>query len=172
MSQTLVLSVGSDAVLLDTRDQILRTAGYVVISAASINEAVHLYRDGDFDLVVLCHSLPAKDCERLTCFIRASGSRIPIVCVSGAALAEQNAFVDATLDKNPVAFLRELEELLSKHDHAQTDGVAVSHNNVESASARKPPRSNAGVERQAKPPQDQAGTSGSLERTRERASFH
>lgn len=105
MSQTLVLSVGSDPVVLDTRDLILRSAGYIVVSATSIREAVHLFQDGDFDLVILCHSLPKRESERLTRFIRALGSRIPIVSVSGGVFAERNDFVDADLNKDPVSLL-------------------------------------------------------------------
>ena len=83
MSQTLVLSIGFDLALLDIRNQVLQSAGYIVVSAMSAEEAIHLFRDGDFDLVILCHSLPREHCERLTHFIRNSGSRIPVACVSG-----------------------------------------------------------------------------------------
>jgi CheY-like chemotaxis protein len=115
MPQALILSIGSDARVLDTRELILRSAGYSVVSTTSIKEAVYLFKDGEFDVVVLCHTLPTKDCERLTGAVRASGSRILIVCVSAATFDEHNAFADATLDKNPAAFLRAIEELLRSH---------------------------------------------------------
>ncbi len=83
MPQTLVLSVGLDPQLLGTRDLILQSAGYIVVSTYSMREAVDRFRQGDFDLVLLCQSIPAKERERLTRWIRASGSRIPVVSVSG-----------------------------------------------------------------------------------------
>ncbi len=115
MPQALVLSVGSDPRVLDTRELLLRSAGYSVVSAISIKEAVYLLKDGEFDAIVLCHTLPAKDCERLTGAVRASGSRIPIVCVSGATLDGHNSFADATVDKNPAAFLKAIEDVLRSH---------------------------------------------------------
>src|SRR6202034_3013643 len=72
--QARVLSVGLDVRILDTRELILRSAGYSVVSAISIKEAVFLFKDGGFDVIVLCHTLSAKDCERLTGAVRASGS--------------------------------------------------------------------------------------------------
>ena len=83
MALVLVLSVGLDASLLGARSLILQSEGYIVVSAMSAEEAIHLFQDGDFDLVILCHSLPREHCERLTRFIRNSGSRIPVACVSG-----------------------------------------------------------------------------------------
>jgi CheY-like chemotaxis protein len=172
MSQTLVLSVGSDPTELDTRDLILKSAGYIVVSVMSINEAVHLFQDGDFDLVILCQSLPIRDSERLTRFIRASGSRVPIVSVSGTALADRNAIVDATLDKDPAAFLEGLGDLLSRHAQMQPVGVFITRNGVEIASAKKPPRSSAGFERQNGGALDQTGSLGCFERTWEHVPSH
>jgi CheY-like chemotaxis protein len=137
MSQTLVLSVGSDSMVLNTRGLILRSAGYIVVTAMSIKEAVHLFHNGDFDLIILCHTLPMKDCERLTCFIRASGSRIPIVYVSGTGLGEHITLADATLDKDPVAFLRNLGEVLSKHAKTQAARVPVPRRDSEVSSGRR-----------------------------------
>jgi CheY-like chemotaxis protein len=114
MSQTLVLSVGSNRAILDTRDLLLRSVGYHIVSVMSVREAVSVFQDDDFDLIVLCHTLPQKDCERLTCFIRASGSRIPIATVSNT-LGESNPFADMALEREPVAFLAGIRDLLNRH---------------------------------------------------------
>lgn len=119
MPQALVLSVGLDVRILDTRELILRSAGYSVVSATSIKEAVFLFKDGGFDVIVLCHTLSAKDCERLTGAVRASGSRIPIVCVSDSTLDNHNSFADATIDKTPAAFLKAIEDVLRNHAHIE-----------------------------------------------------
>jgi DNA-binding response OmpR family regulator len=113
--QALVLSVGSDVRVLDSRELILRSAGYSVVSALSVKEAAFLFKDGDFDVIVLCHSLPKRDCERLTGTLRATGSRIPIVCVSCNESDDLPSFADAALDKNPAAFLHAIEDLLRDH---------------------------------------------------------
>jgi CheY-like chemotaxis protein len=77
MSLTLALSVGLDSLVIAARIELLLSEGYIVVSAFSLKEAVDRFLTGDFDLVLLDNSLPAKDRDRLTCLIRASGSRIP-----------------------------------------------------------------------------------------------
>lgn len=113
MPLTLVLSVSLDAALLSTRNLVLQSAGYTVVAAFSIKEAVDCFLGGDFDLVLLCQSIPTKDKDRLTCCIRASGSRIPVVSVSGK-LFQHDAFADATVENEPEALLLGLTEVLVK----------------------------------------------------------
>jgi CheY-like chemotaxis protein len=54
---------------------------------------------GDFDLVLLDNSLPTKDRDRLTCLIRASGSRIPVVSVA-PEYTHDDSFADAKLESD------------------------------------------------------------------------
>jgi CheY-like chemotaxis protein len=115
--QVLVLSIGMDETVLDTRALILQSAGYTVVSAMAVQEAATLLLNSDFDIIVLCHTVPTKDSKRLISMVRASGSRIPIVTVTSDAFGPQSSIADATLDKEPVAFLREMHEVL--RDHAQ-----------------------------------------------------
>ncbi|MGD0830346.1 MAG: hypothetical protein ABR907_05340 [Terracidiphilus sp.] len=82
-----------------TRNQILRSAGYIVVSVMSVREGIQRFQDGDFDLIMLCHTLPINDGERLISFIRASGSRILIVCVSEAESGQHNGFAYAISTK-------------------------------------------------------------------------
>jgi hypothetical protein len=74
MSTAFILAVGQDDFHLDTR-----TAGYVVESVMSLTQALNQFLTADFDLVLLCHSIPLnlKERDRLTCAIRASGSPVP-----------------------------------------------------------------------------------------------
>ncbi len=170
MSETLVLSVGSDPAVLDTRDLILRSAGYIVVSVMSIKEAIHQFQNSDFDLIILCHTLPPKDSERLTCFIRASGSRIPIVCISGTGFGEQNAFADATLDTDPAAFLRTLEDVVIKHAKMQPACVHLPRNDSEVPSVKKATKSTTGIDQHEGGHRITGGTLSFLDRTKERAS--
>ena len=61
MPLTIVLNVGKDLRLLEARSLILRAAGYVVKTAVCVREAVEQFQAGDFDIVILCHSLTAED---------------------------------------------------------------------------------------------------------------
>jgi DNA-binding response OmpR family regulator len=168
MRQTLVLSVSADPMILNTRNLILQSAGYFVVSVVSVTEAVFLFQDGDIDLVILCHSLPQQDRERLTSFIRASGSRVPICAVSEAAL-DFDAFADAALDKSPVEFLQAIGGLLEKRSSASPTSATVSAKKREMAAQMKAQISGSGYEWQNRENRDPDGTSGISERARKRA---
>ena len=111
MPHTVVLAVGRDPVLLETRSQVLQAAGYTVIPERSLKKAVVMFGDGDFDLVLLCHSIPAQDRERLTQLLREHTSRTPIVSVS-CNLSALDSFADATLGNDPKELILGLRELL------------------------------------------------------------
>jgi CheY-like chemotaxis protein len=111
MSEILVLSVGVDPVILDARARFLRSAGFGVVSASSIKEAFQVFQDGNFSLILLCHTLPAQDCECLARLIR--GSDIPV------------AFIYGSLGKHPAhsgATAKRIEVILSfSADHSRQE---------------------------------------------------
>jgi CheY-like chemotaxis protein len=114
MASILVLAVGLDRSLLATRTLVLEFAGYMVVSASSVKEGVGRLQAGDFDLVILCHSIPAKERERLSCLIRASGSHIPIVSIAGTQ-GQHDAFANATLGGSDTKkLLSDLRETLNR----------------------------------------------------------
>src|SRR5271154_5256792 len=113
MPLTIVLSVGFDLSLLRARVLVLSSAGYLVESATTVKGASDLFQSGDFDLVLLCHSVPRKDRDRLTSLIRASGSRTPIVSIAGN-LGECDAFANATLEDGTNNLLAGIKDVLVK----------------------------------------------------------
>ena len=113
MQIAVVLAVGFDLSLMRTRNLVLQSAGYIVESASSLREAVDRFQTGDFDLVLLCHSIPTKDRDHLTCLIRATGSLTPVVSIA-RNLGECAAFVNATLEDVPSRFLAGIGEELRK----------------------------------------------------------
>ena len=108
-----VLAVGSNRLLMSTRILVLQSAGYIVESASSLQDAVDRFHVGDFDIVLLCHSVPAEDRDRLARSIRATGSLTPIVSIANR-LGECDAFANATLEDGPNKFLVGIKEALSK----------------------------------------------------------
>jgi CheY-like chemotaxis protein len=78
-----------------------------------LKRRVDHFQSGDFDLVLLCHSVPAGDRERLASLIRASGSRIPIVSIAGS-LGECDAFANSTLEDGHNKFVAGIRDALSK----------------------------------------------------------
>lgn len=117
MPLNIVLSVGFDPSLLRTRSLVLQSAGYLVESVSSLKEAVDRFQCGDFALVLLCHSVPRKNRDRLTSMIRASGSPTPIVSIAGN-LGECDAFATATLEDGPSNFLAHIRDVLAKAEKA------------------------------------------------------
>src|SRR5580658_7464926 len=112
MMPDIVLAIGFDLSLMTIRDLVLQSAGCAVVEAFSLEEAVDHFQSGDFDLVLLCHSVPAGDRERLASLIRASGSRIPIVSIAGS-LGKCDAFANSTLEDGPNAFVSGIRDALS-----------------------------------------------------------
>lgn len=82
MALTLVLSVGLNPELLCSRNQMLEDAGYTVVRAFTLKAAIDCFQILDFDLILLCHSIPTTEKNRLISWIRAFGSRIPVLSVS------------------------------------------------------------------------------------------
>jgi hypothetical protein len=112
MPITVVLAVGLDSSLLTAQNSLWKPAGYVVTPAGSIREAIERFKAVDFDLVLLGHSIPIEHRERLAFLIRASGSRIPVICVADPDYDPQS-FADATLKNDASALLTGMEELLA-----------------------------------------------------------
>lgn len=123
---TLILAVGQDSALLDSRSSVLRAAGYMVDSVLSIRQAIDHFRAGDFDLVALCHSIPSQDRDRLTCLIRASGSSTPVVTIAAMPGQSPDAFADATIESHPNKLIPGIEAALLKdtrrYQSQKTDG--------------------------------------------------
>ncbi len=112
MSPTVVLAVCLDSSLLTNQSAVWRSAGYYFTFTGSIREAIAHFRDGDFDLVLLGHSIPAESRERLAFLIRASGSRIPVVCIADSS-SDVDTFADATIRSEPIKMLEDIEELIA-----------------------------------------------------------
>jgi CheY-like chemotaxis protein len=126
MPHTIVLAVGRDPVLLETRRLILQAAGYTVRSVLSLKQAMFQLLTGDFDLVILCHSISAEDRRRLTSSIREHTARIPIISIS-TGFGLPDPFTNATIDSDPKQLVTGLREILSRSDErfdGENDHVA------------------------------------------------
>jgi CheY-like chemotaxis protein len=113
MSPRIILSVGENLTLLETRNMILRAAGYIVESARSLKQAIDHCVAREFDVVIMCHSVSSKDRDCLTCWIRASGSPTAVVSVPGN-LGQSDDFADANLGHEPEKFLSGIKDVLTE----------------------------------------------------------
>jgi hypothetical protein len=125
MSLTVVLAVGLDSSLLTNQSSVWKSAGYYVTFTGSIRDAIAHFRNGDFDLVLLGRSIPTDSRERLTFLIRASGSRIPVVCVTDSS-SDSDSFADATITSEPVKLLEDIGEIMARRPRPPAASRAMS----------------------------------------------
>lgn len=101
-----ILAVGLDPMVLSSRCSILRHAGYFVEPASGIDEAIERLSGTDFDLMLLCHSIPVPDRDRLIKIVRSKDSKIPIYLV--ASSDSEAGLVDGILSSRPEDLLKAL----------------------------------------------------------------
>lgn len=113
-----VLSAGTDSILLCTRNQVMRSVGCTVTGASTCAELVEGIHKGNYDLFVLCHSLPIKerdDCLRL---IKANHPLTPAFVVM-AMMSDEPPPYGIMIENQPDALV---SKLLQFFQHA---GLAV-----------------------------------------------
>jgi hypothetical protein len=84
-----------------------------VVPAFTPRQAVDEFARGDFDLVLLCHSISGDVRERLVSVIREHTSRTPIVSVASFD-GHFDGFADATIENDPNLLLDSLSEVLRR----------------------------------------------------------
>jgi len=107
-----VLAIGFDPWQIEAQRTVWRSAGCFVTAAESMREALGEFMGGDFDLVLLDHSIPAEDRDRLTSWIRASGSRTPVACITDSS-GNPEDLAYSTIKNEPHALPRRIGELLA-----------------------------------------------------------
>jgi DNA-binding response OmpR family regulator len=125
MPFTVVLAVGLDSSLVARQRSAWQSAGYFVTPTKSIREAIVHLREGDFDLVLLGHSIPTDSRERFTFLIRASGSHTPVVSITDSS-TECDSFADATIGNEPASLLKSIRELMAEREKARAPRRAMS----------------------------------------------
>lgn len=113
MPHIVALTVGLDPLLLETRNRILESAGHTIVSALSVEQGLDQFVSGDFDIVILCHSIPVRERERLTYAIRRLSPNTPVVVVT-ARLSAVDSFADAMIENEPEILLQEIPRILHK----------------------------------------------------------
>jgi DNA-binding response OmpR family regulator len=106
-----------DSSLFYNQQSAWQAAGYCITSAGSVREGLARFHQGDFDMVLLGHSLPAESRERLAYLIRAAGSRTPVVSVSDSS-GVSDPFADATIRVAHDKLLQAIQDFLDKRTAA------------------------------------------------------
>ena len=112
MSTMVVLAVGLDESFLESQLSDCQSISFCIRSVGSIREAIVHLREGDFDLVLLGRSIPSDSKERLTFLIRASGLRVPVVCLADSSCHSDN-FEDAAINDESIKILDGIREMVA-----------------------------------------------------------
>lgn len=86
---TLLLSVGRDATLLAIRNLMLSGAGYTAVGASTPEEFVDKFYAGDFDVVVLCYTVPEIERARIIQLVHAHSPSTPVVVMANGHLDQK-----------------------------------------------------------------------------------
>ena len=113
MRSHILLSVGAQPELLRLRNAVLRNAGYYVHAETSVYEAMHLCLRSDFDLVILCHTIPEAEKMKLLTAIKTVTPSTPVIIARDSDTRTQ---ADASVDSldSPGALLSCVAGLLTR----------------------------------------------------------
>jgi hypothetical protein len=115
MPRNAILSAGRDRPLLYTRNRVLEEAGYSVTPATTSAETVERFFTGDFDLVVLCHSIPIEERERIAMLVHNHSPSTPVIVLADMATRRYN-FGDLTVESDAGSLLESLPLALKMAD--------------------------------------------------------
>jgi CheY-like chemotaxis protein len=131
----LILSVDDEPGILWTRQQILESTGYDVLSAADGQQALALFDSQPVDLVLLDYLMPGMDGGTVAHEMKARKPSVPVVIVTASPISEGTlTCADCRIDKGqgPALLLEKIRQLLSiesrqsTHFKAHTDVAADS----------------------------------------------
>jgi len=127
MSTVVVLAVGLDESFLESQLSECEPISFCIRSVGSIRDAIVHLREGDFDLVLLGRSIPSDSKERLTFLIRASGSRVPVVCLVDSSCGSDN-FGDPAINDESIKILDEIKEMVA--NRAKTGACSLAATSI------------------------------------------
>jgi CheY-like chemotaxis protein len=116
-----ILIVDDNKMGLSARKAVLEAVGHKIATASSGPEALALFDDGGFDLVVTDYKMPKMTGVELIAELRERSPALPIILISGFAdtlgLNETNTLADAVLQKSSsevTQLMRAVSKLLNK----------------------------------------------------------
>jgi two-component system, OmpR family, response regulator CpxR len=113
-----ILCVDDNEQALSVRKFMLETRGYRVLTAASSEQALELYREGGIDLVVSDLIMPYMDGNELIRRMKEFAPEVPAILISGSVKAFDRANrADAFLPKgagSPVELLERIRMMVAR----------------------------------------------------------
>ena len=76
-----ILSISSDAIVLDTRNQVLNFAGFDVVGCFRATGALEMFRNDSFDAVILGDSMPSDVGLTVLRGLKSLNPKVPVIVV-------------------------------------------------------------------------------------------
>ena len=108
-----ILSVGKDRHLMWSRSMILRTAGYSVDEAYTVEAAIKLVDQDSIDAMLICHTVPGREQNLLISTVRSQRRLMPILCIK-AYVFETTPKTSIAVENDPDALLNALRQALNR----------------------------------------------------------
>ena len=108
-----VLSISYDPNLLKTRELLLKRMGHRVTSAEGFAQAIRLFDDSTFELIIMGHSIPHEDKRAMLheCRKRCSCPVLALLRPNEPPLEKADRSVDSS---DPYAFITAIDRLLAE----------------------------------------------------------
>jgi hypothetical protein len=109
-----VLMFGYDHLLVGLRARVLRSSGYDVEETFTLEEAREQAQSDAIDLLVICHSVPHEEIEKLVTAVRKTRKLMPILCMR----THQFGFAPPTcvsVENSPTAILHALKDAIEEY---------------------------------------------------------
>jgi PAS domain S-box-containing protein len=121
-----ILCIDDEASGLKLRQMILERKGYSVCTAATVSEALALFRSRDFDLVATDHLLGRETGTAMVKEMKRLKPMVPIIVLSGTTdTLESPESIDAFISKaeGPESLLAKVTELLARSEAASAPRI-------------------------------------------------
>jgi hypothetical protein len=112
MSRNTILSAGRDRPLLFTRNRVLEEAGYIVTGTSTAADTVEKFFAGDFDLVILCHSIPIEERQRVATLVHMHSPNTPVIVLADLPTRHFD-FGDLTVESDATSLLQSVPVALA-----------------------------------------------------------
>jgi len=108
-----ILSLATDSSLLTLRAMILQAAGYEVHSASNLLQVIEAYKSGDFDLVLIGHTISEKEKRRIASKLRELGTNGSVLelCLISPEIPNVDYWM---IEAGPQVLLDKIHEILSR----------------------------------------------------------
>jgi DNA-binding response OmpR family regulator len=93
---------------MSSRSLILRSAGYLVEEAYTIDKAINLVEADSIDAMLICHTVPRDDQKVLIAFVRDKRKLMPVLCIRSSAY-ETAPRTCVAVDNDPEELLKSLK---------------------------------------------------------------